>query len=157
MIFELKSTSSWPLFWKLFEHLRHIQSVQDFVLIVIYFVVSLLWFIEFGRIFELYKKHWINQNWLIILQDRSKMYISIYCQAFWVIKSLFKACFNNLIPTFLASNTQNQTYFHVKKPSSFFGFPCKDMFYLSYDANVNIIIIDFHQKYVEVKCLRRSG
>ena len=75
--------------WKLFEHLRHIQSVQDFVLIVIYFVVSLLWFIEFGRIFELYKIHWINQNWLTILQDRSKIYISICCQAFWVVKSLF--------------------------------------------------------------------
>ena len=75
--------------WKLFEHLRHIQSVQNFVLIVIYFVVLLLWFIEFGRIFELYKIHWINQNWLTILQDRSKIYISICCQAFWVVKSLF--------------------------------------------------------------------
>ena len=53
--------------WKNFEHLRHIQSVQDFVLIVIYFVVLLLGSIEFGRIFELYEIHWINQNWLTIL------------------------------------------------------------------------------------------
>ena len=68
-----------------------------------------------------------------------------------------RACFDNLIPTFLASNTQNQTYFHAKIPRSFFGFPCKDMCYLSYIANVNIIIIDFHQKYAEVKSLRRSG
>ena len=74
---------------KLFEHHRHIQSVQDFVLIVIYFVVLLLWVIEFGRIFELYKIHWINQNWLAILQDRPKINISICCQAFWVVKSLF--------------------------------------------------------------------
>ena len=74
---------------KLFEHHRHIQSVQNFVFIVIYFVVLLLWVIEFGRIFELYKIHWINQNWLTILQDRSKIYISICCQAFWVVKSLF--------------------------------------------------------------------
>ena len=79
--------------WKLFEHLRHIQSVQDFVLIVIYFVVSLLWFIEFGRIFELYKIHWINQNWLTILQDRSKIYISICCQALWVVKLFFDSKF----------------------------------------------------------------
>ena len=75
--------------WKLFEHFRHIKSVQDFVLIVIYFVVSLLWFIEFGRIFELYKIHWIDQNWLPILEDRSKIYISICCQAFWVVKLFF--------------------------------------------------------------------
>ena len=60
-------------------------------------------------------------------------------------------------PTSLASNTQNQTYFYAKIPRSFFGFPCKDMCYLSYIANVNIIIIDFHQKYAEVKSLRRSG
>ena len=74
---------------KLFGHHSHIQSVQDLVLIVIYFVVLLLWVIEFGRIFELYKIHWINQNWLTILQDRSKIYISICCQAFKVVKSLF--------------------------------------------------------------------
>ena len=79
--------------WKLFEHLRHIQSVQDFVLVVIYFVVLLLWFIEFGRIFELYKIHWINQNWLTILQDRSKIYIIICCQAFWVVIILFESKF----------------------------------------------------------------
>ena len=79
--------------WKLFGHLRHIKSVQDFVLIAIYFVVSLLWFIEFGRIFELYKIHWINQNWLTILQDRSKIYISICCQAFWVVKLFFDGKF----------------------------------------------------------------
>ena len=79
--------------WKLFGHLRHIKSVQDFVLIAIYFVVSLLWFIEFGRIFDLYKIHWINQNWLTILQDRSKMYISICYQAFWVVKLFFDTKF----------------------------------------------------------------
>ena len=79
--------------WKLFGHLRHIKSVQDFVLIAIYFVVSLLWFIEFGRIFELYKIHWINQNWLTILQDRSKIYISICYQAFWVVKLFFDSKF----------------------------------------------------------------
>ena len=76
---------------KLFEHHRHIQSVQNFVFIVIYFVVLLLWVIEFGRIFELYKIHWINQNWLTILQDRSKIYISMFCQVFWVVKLLFES------------------------------------------------------------------
>ena len=75
---------------KLFGHHRHIQSVQDFVLIVIYFVVLLLWFIEFGRIFELYRIHWIHQNWL---QDRSKIYISICYQAFLVVKLFFDSKF----------------------------------------------------------------
>ena len=78
---------------KLFEHHRHIQSVQNFVFIVIYLVVLLLWVIEFGRIFELYKIHWINQNWQTILQDRSKIYISMFCQAFWVVKSLFDSIY----------------------------------------------------------------
>ena len=111
--------------WKHFEHLRHIQSVQDFVLVVIYFVVLLLWFIEFGRIFELYKIHWINQNWLTILQDRSKIYISICCQAFWVVKLFFDASFGMLIPTFVAITTQNQSVFHTKIPKSTFEFFCK--------------------------------
>ena len=75
---------------KLFEHHSwHIQSVQHFVFILIYFIVLLLWFIEFGRIFELNKIHWINQNWLKILQNRSKIYISMFCQEFWVVKLLF--------------------------------------------------------------------
>ena len=97
--------------WKLFEHLRHIQSVQDFVLIVIYFVVSLLWFIEFGRIFELYKIHWINQNWLTILQDRSKMYISICCQAFWVVKLFFDGNFWYAYSYFRAKNHSKSVCF----------------------------------------------
>ena len=109
--------------WKLFEHLRHIRSVQDFV---IYFVVSLLWFIEFGRIFELYKIHWINQNWLTILQYRSKIYISIWCQAFWVVKLFLIASFDILIPIFVAKTTQNQSVFHTKIPKSTFEFFCKD-------------------------------
>ena len=79
--------------WKLFEHLRHILTVQDFVLIVIYFVVLLHWVIEFGRIFELHKIHWINQNRLTILQDRSKIYINIYCQAFWAVNLFFDSKF----------------------------------------------------------------
>ena len=78
---------------KLFEHHRHIQFVQNFVFIIIYFVVLLLWVIEFGRIFELYKIHWINQNWLTILQDRSKIYVSKCCQAFWVVKLCFDSKF----------------------------------------------------------------
>ena len=76
---------------------------------------------------------------------------------FVLLNHYLRACFDNLIPTFLALNTQNQTYFHAKIPRSFFGFPCKDMCYLSYNANVNIIIINFHQKCVEVQSLRRSG
>ena len=35
--------------------------------------------------------HWINQNWLTILQDRSKTYISMCCQVFWVVKLLFES------------------------------------------------------------------
>ena len=97
--------------WKLFEHLRRIQSVQDFVLIVIYFVVSLLWFIEFGRIFELYKIHWINQNWLTILQDRSKIYISICCQAFWVVKLFFDGKFWYAYSYFCGNNHSKSVCF----------------------------------------------
>ena len=94
--------------WKLFEHLRHIQSAQDFVLIVIYFVVWLLWFIEFGRIFELYKIHWINQNWL---QDRSKIYISICCQAFWVVKLFFDSKFWYAFSYFCGKNDSKSVCF----------------------------------------------
>ena len=97
--------------WKLFIHLRPIQSVQDFVLIVIYFVVSLLWFIEFGRIFELYKIHWINQNWLTILQDRSKMCISICCQAFWVVKLFFDGKFWYAYSYFCGNNHSKSVCF----------------------------------------------
>ena len=111
---------------KLFEHHRHIQSAQNFVFIVIYFVVLLLWVIEFGRIFELYKIHWINQNWLTIVQDRSNIYNSICCQAFWVVKLFFDGKFDILIPTFVAKTTQNQSVFHTKIPKSTFGFFCKD-------------------------------
>ena len=68
-------------------------SVQDFVVIGIYFFIFLLWVFEFGRIFELYKMHWINQNWLTILQDKSKIYIIICCQAFWVANLLFESKF----------------------------------------------------------------
>ena len=108
--------------WKLFGHLRHIKSVQDFALIAIYFVVSLLWFIEFGRIFELYKIHWINQNWLTILQDRSKIYISICCQAFWVVKLFFDGkfwyaysyfCGNNLSKPVCFSHQNTEVNFRV--------------------------------------------
>ena len=123
----------------------------------IYFSVSLLWVIGFGTIFELHKMHWINQNWLTILNDQSKIYITICCQAFVLLNHYSRACFDNFIPTFLASNTQNQTHFHAQIPRSFFWFPCKDMCYLSYNANFTIIISDFQQKYVEVKSLRRSG
>ena len=97
--------------WKLFGHLRHIKSVQDFVLIAIYFVVSLLWFIEFGRIFELYKIHWINQNWLTILQDRSKIYISICCQEFWVVKLLFDGKFWYVYSYFCGNNHSKSVCF----------------------------------------------
>ena len=96
---------------KHFEHLRHIQSVQDFVLVVIYFVVLLLCFIEFGRIFELYKIHWINQNWLTILQDRSKTYISICCQAFWVVKLFFDGKFWYAYSYFCGNNHSKSVCF----------------------------------------------
>ena len=97
--------------WKLFGHLRHIKSVQVFVLIAIYFVVSLLWFIEFGRIFELYKIHWINQNWLTILQDRSKIYISICCQAFWVVRLFFDGKFWYAYSYFCGNNHSKSVCF----------------------------------------------
>ena len=132
-------------------------SVQDFVLIGIYFFALLLWFFEFGRIFELYKMHWIYQNWLRILQDKSKIYIIICCQAFWVVKLLFETKFWYNLPTFVTENTQNEIVFHAKIPKSTFGCPCKDMCYLSYNANIVILIRCFQQKYAEVKSLRRSG
>ena len=80
------------------------------------------------------------------LTCQSKIYITVYCQAFVLSNHYSRACFDNFIPTFLASNTQNQTNFHAKIPRSFFGFLCKDMCYLSYNANVNIIISDLQQK-----------
>ena len=136
---------------KLFGHHSHIQSVQDLVLIVIYFVVLLLWVIEFGRIFEFHKIPWINQNWLIILQDRSKIYISICCQAFWVVKSLFDNKFCGL------EHSKSDCFSWQSIPKSTFGFPCKDICCLLYNANIVKDISDLQQKYVKVKSLRRSG
>ena len=107
--------------WKLFEHLRHIQSVQDFVLIVIYFVVLLLWFIEFGRIFELYKIHWINQNCIAIPQDRSKIYISICCQAFWVVKLFFDSEFWYAYSYFCGKNNSKSVCFSYQNTEVNFG------------------------------------
>ena len=57
----------------------------------------------------------------------------------------------------MTENTQNEIVFHAKIPKSTFGCPCKDMCYLSYNANVVILIGVFQQKYAEVKSLRRSG
>ena len=81
----------------------------------------------------------------------------IYCQAFWVVKLLFETKFWYNLPTFVTENTQNEIVFHAKIPKSTFGCPCKDMCYLSYNANVVILIGVFQQKYAEVKSLRRSG
>ena len=78
---------------KLFELHRVQISVQDFVLIDIYFFVLLLWVFEFGRIFELHKMHWIKQNWLTIIQGKSKRCIIISHQAFWNVKLLFEGKF----------------------------------------------------------------
>ena len=86
---------------KLFELLWHIQILYRTVLIGLYSLVLLLWFFEFGRIFELYKMHWIYQNWLRILQDKSKIYIIICWQAFWVVKLLFESKFWYGLPTFV--------------------------------------------------------
>ena len=86
---------------KLFEPLGHIQFLCRAVLIGIYFFVLLLWFFEFGRIFELYKMHWIYQNWLRILQDKSKIYFIICCQAFWVVKLSFENKVWYGLPTFV--------------------------------------------------------
>ena len=77
-----------------FFELNRVQiSVLDFVLIEIYFLVLLLWVFEFGRIFELHKMHWTKQNWLTIIQDKSKSCIIICHQAFWVVKLLFEGKF----------------------------------------------------------------
>ena len=57
----------------------------------------------------------------------------------------------------MTENTQNEIVFHAKIPKSTFGCPCKDMCYLSYNANVVILIGVFQQKYAEVKFLGRSG
>ena len=77
-----------------FFELNRVQiSVLDFVLIEIYFLVLLLWVFEFGRIFELHKMHWIKQNWLTIIQDKSKSCIIICHKAFCVVKLLFDGKF----------------------------------------------------------------
>ena len=77
-----------------FFELNRVQtSVLDFVLIEIYFLVLLLWVFEFGRIFELHKMHWIKQNWLTIIQGKSKRCIIISHQVFWDVKLLFEGKF----------------------------------------------------------------
>ena len=142
---------------ELFELHRVQISVQDFVLIDIYFFVLLLWVFEFGRIFELHKMHWIKQNWLTIIQDKSKSCIIIYHKAFCVVKLLFDGKFWYGHTYFSDIKHSNQTVFHAKKPKSTFGCSCKDMCYLPYNANVVLLISEFQQKYVEVKSLRSSG
>ena len=86
---------------KLFEPLGHIQFLYRTVLIRIYFFALLLWFFEFGRIFELCKMHWIYQNWLRILQYNSKIYFIICCQAFWIVKLSFENKFWYGLPAFV--------------------------------------------------------
>ena len=86
---------------KLFEPLGHIQFLYRTVLIRIYFFALLLWFFEFGRIFELCKMHWIYQNWLRILQYNSKIYFIICCQAFWTVKLSFENKFWYGLPAFV--------------------------------------------------------
>ena len=101
--------------------------------------------------------HWINQNWQTTLQDKSKIYIIICCQAFWVVKFLFESKFWYGYTYFCDLKHSKSDCFHAKILKSTFGCPCKDMCYLSYNANVVILIRGFQQKYVEVKSLRRSG
>ena len=87
---------------------------------------------------------------------QAEVIIIICCQAFWFVKLLFETKFWYNLPTFVTENTQNEIVFHAKIPKSTFGCPCKNMCYLSYNANVVILIGFFQQKYAEVKSLKRS-
>jgi hypothetical protein len=127
------------------------------VLIVIYFVVLLLWVIEFERIF-------VNCIKYTELTNIGKQSYKIgpesisTCAAkhFELWNCYFRSSFDMLSPPFVAKNTQNQTAFHAKIPRSIFEFPWKVMCYLLYNANVVINISYFQLKYAEVKSLIRS-
>lgn len=53
-----------------------IQFLYRTVLIGIFFLILSFWFIEFGKICQLYKMHWINQYRQTILQANFKLYIN---------------------------------------------------------------------------------
>ena len=66
-------------------------SLQDFILMVIFFFVLLLWFTEFVNFFDMHKIDWIVQKWPTIPIYMSKFYIIKCCQAFLGVISSFRS------------------------------------------------------------------
>ena len=105
-----------------------------------------------------FKTFWTPQNWLTIIQDRSKIYISMCCQVFWVVKLLFESKLWYAYSHFCSLKHSKSDCFSCQNTRVNFWvpIPCKDMCYLLCNANVVININYFQHKYVEVKSLRRS-
>ena len=71
--------------------LKYSFSLEDSMLMWLYFFVLLLWFVKFVRIFDIHKMGWIVQKWPTIPIYMSKFYIIKCCQAFLAIASSFKS------------------------------------------------------------------
>ena len=76
---------------ELFEFHWHSFSVEEFILIVLYYSVLLLWIIEFVKKLDIHKMDWIFQKWPTITMYILKLYIIRCCQAFLAVKLPFKS------------------------------------------------------------------
>jgi hypothetical protein len=79
------------LLWNFLNSIDIYFSVDDFMLMGLYFSVLLLWFIEFVKKIDIHKMAWIVQKWSPIPMNMSKFYIIKCCQAFLAVTSSFKS------------------------------------------------------------------
>jgi hypothetical protein len=77
--------------WNFLNSIDIYFSVDDFMLMGLYFSVLLLWFIEFVKKIDIHKMAWIVQKWPTIPINMSKFYIIKCRQAFLAITSYFKS------------------------------------------------------------------
>ena len=74
--------------------LKYSFSLEDSMLMWLYFFVLLLWFVKFVRIFDIHKIGWIVQKWPTIPINMSKFYIIKCYQAFLAVTLPFRShCF----------------------------------------------------------------
>ena len=100
--------------WNFLSSIDIYFSVDDFMLMGLYFSVLLLWFIEVVKKIDMHKTAWILQKWQTIPINMSKFYIIKCCQAFLAVTSSFKShCL------------YAYSYFSVLKHSKSYCFSCQ--------------------------------
>ena len=79
------------LLWNFLNSIDIYFSVDDFMLMGLYFSVLLLWFIEFVKKIDIHKTDWIVQKWPTIPMYIFKFYIIKCCEAFLAVTLPFKS------------------------------------------------------------------